>query len=67
MSKWQEVSSELDINYDSDTEVSAKSLYLHLKVMRITDFKLITMQVNKSIDDYPVNIEKTLRIVFKLI
>ena len=22
MSKWQEVSSELDINYDSDTEVS---------------------------------------------
>ena len=25
MSKWQEVSSELDINYDSDTEVSAKS------------------------------------------
>ena len=67
MSKWQEVSSELDINYDSDTEVSVKSLYPHLKVMRITDFKLITMQVNKSIDEYPVNIEKTLRVVFKLI
>jgi len=66
MSKWQEVSNELDINYDSDTEVSAKNLYPHLKVMRITDFKLITMQVNKSIDEYPVNIEKTLRVVFKL-